>query len=53
MKNLARKFLKRFIKIETKQVYCFNSNKYVNADYWSLFGFYIGTKYTDIQSSDS
>lgn len=53
MKNLIRKILKRFIKIETKQVYCLKLNKRQIADYWLLFGFCIGVSYSDVKPLNS
>lgn len=53
MKKLIRKILNRFIKIETKQVYCLETNQYVQANYWSLFGFYIGVSYTNVKPLNS
>lgn len=53
MKNLIRKILKRFIKIETKQVYCLRKKQYVQANYWLLFGFYAGVSYTDVKPLNS
>lgn len=47
MKNLIRKILNRFIKVESKQVYCLRTNQYVQANYWLLFGIYTGVSYTE------
>lgn len=49
MKNLIRKLLNCFIKVESKQVYCLRKNKYVQANYWLLFGVYTGVSYTDVK----
>lgn len=49
MEKLIVKFLRTFIKIKNKQVYCLETNRYVEAYYCYCFGVYVGVSYMDVK----
>ncbi len=53
MKKFFRTIVKRFLKVETRTVFCLQRNQYVEANYLMLFGFCAGVSYTETKKDET